>query len=69
MHICVFNSKIVFVSVHSLSKDKIMLYLSFRCGEEMMLRNLKMPDSQEGIDAFLKKRQPKWSHDDGSTDR
>ncbi|KAI0209641.1 Enoyl-CoA hydratase domain-containing protein 3, mitochondrial [Lamellibrachia satsuma] len=36
---------------------------AYRCGEEKMLENLRLPDSQEGINAFLQKRQPKWSHD------
>lgn len=31
-------------------------------GSKVMVDNLSMKDCQEGIDAFLKKRQPKWTH-------
>ncbi|KAK2171352.1 hypothetical protein NP493_1066g02004 [Ridgeia piscesae] len=36
---------------------------AYSTGEEMMLHNLRLRDSQEGINAFLQKRQPNWSHD------
>ncbi|KAL0109664.1 hypothetical protein PUN28_014594 [Cardiocondyla obscurior] len=33
-------------------------------GTETMVNNLKMRDAQEGINSFLAKRKPNWSHED-----
>ncbi|ELT94422.1 hypothetical protein CAPTEDRAFT_47788, partial [Capitella teleta] len=35
---------------------------AYKNGEVEMVENLRMVDAQEGIDAFLKKRKPKWVH-------
>lgn len=32
-------------------------------GTEKMVHNLRMKDAQEGIDSFIQKRKPVWSHD------
>uniref|UniRef100_A0A1I8GV99 Enoyl-CoA hydratase domain-containing protein 3, mitochondrial n=2 Tax=Macrostomum lignano TaxID=282301 RepID=A0A1I8GV99_9PLAT len=37
---------------------------AYRLCESTMLANLRLPDAQEGIAAFLEKRQPNWSHSD-----
>jgi hypothetical protein len=34
----------------------------FRHGEEIMVKNLAMADSQEGIRSFMEKRKPVWTH-------
>ena len=41
-----------------------MLYAIFRFGEAVMVENLKLVDSQEGISAFIGKKTPVWSHSD-----
>lgn len=33
---------------------------AYACGAEAMARNMTAHDAEEGIDAFLEKRQPKW---------
>jgi enoyl-CoA hydratase/carnithine racemase len=33
---------------------------AYACGAEAMARNMTARDAEEGIDAFLEKRQPKW---------
>ena len=33
---------------------------AYACGAEAMARNMTAGDAEEGIDAFLEKRQPKW---------
>ncbi|KAE9554741.1 hypothetical protein FO519_002069 [Halicephalobus sp. NKZ332] len=37
---------------------------AYRFGEAVMVENLKMKDTQEGIDAFIKKRHPEFQHND-----
>uniref|UniRef100_A0A914C0M1 Enoyl-CoA hydratase domain-containing protein 3, mitochondrial n=1 Tax=Acrobeloides nanus TaxID=290746 RepID=A0A914C0M1_9BILA len=37
---------------------------AFRFGESVMVENLKMVDSQEGIKSFVEKRSPEWTHSD-----
>jgi len=37
---------------------------AYALGTEKMVNNLKMRDAQEGIQSFLEKRKPNWSHDD-----
>lgn len=36
---------------------------AYALGTEKMVNNLKMRDAQEGIQSFLEKRKPNWSHD------
>ncbi|XP_018055196.1 PREDICTED: enoyl-CoA hydratase domain-containing protein 3, mitochondrial [Atta colombica] len=36
---------------------------AYALGTEKMVNNLKMKDAQEGIQSFLEKRKPNWSHD------
>jgi len=36
---------------------------AYDLGTETMVNNLKMRDAQEGIQSFLEKRKPNWSHD------
>ena len=33
---------------------------AYACSAEAMARNMTARDAEEGIDAFLEKRQPKW---------
>ena len=40
------------------------MILLLRIAESTMLSNLKLKDCQEGINAFVTKRHPKWSHND-----
>lgn len=35
---------------------------AYSLGTEKMVNNLKMKDAQEGIQSFLEKRKPEWSH-------
>lgn len=35
---------------------------AYRHGEEIMVKNLTMADSQEGIRSFMEKRKPVWTH-------
>ena len=35
---------------------------AYRFAEKVMTENLRTPDAQEGIDAFLDKRDPKWTN-------
>jgi len=35
---------------------------AYTLGTEKMVNNLKMRDAQEGIQSFLEKRKPNWSH-------
>jgi len=35
---------------------------AYRHGEEIMVKNLTMVDSQEGIRSFMEKRKPVWTH-------
>ncbi|XP_011879506.1 PREDICTED: enoyl-CoA hydratase domain-containing protein 3, mitochondrial [Vollenhovia emeryi] len=35
---------------------------AYALGTEKMVNNLKMKDAQEGIQSFLEKRKPNWSH-------
>lgn len=55
-------------SVISIGKEfyykQIELSLSeaYDLGEEKMLCNINMGDGQEGIQSFIEKRKPKWSH-------
>jgi enoyl-CoA hydratase/carnithine racemase len=35
---------------------------AYRYGEEIMVKNLTMVDSQEGIRSFMEKRKPVWTH-------
>ncbi|KAI6177261.1 hypothetical protein M3Y97_00887700 [Aphelenchoides bicaudatus] len=37
---------------------------AYRVGEKVMVENLRYKDGQEGIDSFIKKRHPTWSHED-----
>ncbi|KAI6239090.1 hypothetical protein M3Y99_00612000 [Aphelenchoides fujianensis] len=39
---------------------------AYRLGESVMTENLKFADCQEGIDSFINKRSPTWTH---TTDR
>ncbi|XP_012228474.1 enoyl-CoA hydratase domain-containing protein 3, mitochondrial [Linepithema humile] len=39
------------------------LSTAYSLGTEKMVNNLKMRDAQEGIQSFLEKRKPNWSHD------
>ncbi|XP_077273933.1 enoyl-CoA hydratase domain-containing protein 3, mitochondrial [Temnothorax americanus] len=36
---------------------------AYALGTEKMVNNLKMRDAQKGIQSFLEKRKPNWSHD------
>jgi len=36
---------------------------AYALGTEKMINNLKMKDAQEGIQSFLEKKKPNWSHD------
>jgi len=44
------------------SQKELPLAEAYRLGESVMTENLKFRDCQEGIDAFIKKRIPNWSH-------
>lgn len=35
---------------------------AYSLGTEIMIENLKLKDSQEGIKSFIEKRKPSWSH-------
>uniref|UniRef100_A0A914VD73 Enoyl-CoA hydratase domain-containing protein 3, mitochondrial n=1 Tax=Plectus sambesii TaxID=2011161 RepID=A0A914VD73_9BILA len=35
---------------------------AYRHGERVMVENLRLADTQEGISAFVEKRQPVWTH-------
>lgn len=35
---------------------------AYTLGTEIMVENLKLKDSQEGIKSFIEKRKPSWSH-------
>lgn len=36
----------------------------FRYAQKVMIENLKLVDSQEGLSSFVEKRHPKWGHTD-----
>jgi len=38
------------------------LSTAYSLGTKKMVDNLKMRDAQEGIQSFLEKRKPNWSH-------
>ena len=35
---------------------------AYKYGEEVMVENIGMDDGKEGIQSFIEKRRPKWSH-------
>jgi enoyl-CoA hydratase/carnithine racemase len=36
---------------------------AYHLGTEEMVKNVKMKDAQEGMQSFLEKRKPNWTHD------
>ncbi|KAI6188530.1 hypothetical protein M3Y98_00364800 [Aphelenchoides besseyi] len=46
------------------TQSELRLSEAYRLGESVMTENLKYKDCQEGIDSFIKKRQPEWTHGD-----
>lgn len=35
---------------------------AYSYGTEIMISNLELKDAQEGINSFIEKRKPMWSH-------
>jgi enoyl-CoA hydratase/carnithine racemase len=46
------------------SQSELKLAEAYRMGETVMVENLKYKDCQEGIEAFIQKRSPKFEHTD-----
>lgn len=37
------------------------IFEAYNLGEEIMVKNINMPEGQEGIYSFAQKRKPKWN--------